>query len=195
MFFYFDEYSIECAGNSENEILFYQKVILPLFKKNFGFAPGLNYYSEGSTYGFRIYCKSLFIFFTKFIGLPIGKKYSKLRIPECFLNDSKLLIVFIRGVFDTDGCISFKKNNKYPTICLSSASFNFLTEISNILKKFNFSFYEVYNYKIYDQRFKKGFSLINRIELNGKNNIEKYMEIIGFSNPKHLSKIEKYKKW
>ena len=63
------------------------------------------------------------------------------------------------------------------------------------MKDLGFSFYEVYNYKVYDSRFESGYSQISRIELNGKKNFEKYMHIIGFSSPKHLNKIEKYKKW
>jgi len=90
---------------------------------------------------------------------------------------------------DTDGCITFKKKNKYPTLVLASASYIFVKEISLILKGWDFYFYEVYNYKVYDARFKNGFSIINRIEINGKNNLKKWMKIIGFSNPKHIRKI------
>src|SRR3989344_5945477 len=97
-----------------------------------------------------------------------------------------LLINFIRGLMDTDGCITFKKKNKYPTLVLASASYIFVKEISLILKGWDFYFYEVYNYKVYDARFKNGFSIINRIEINGKNNLKKWMKIIGFSNPKHI---------
>ena len=183
------EYSVECAGNSKDEIEFYEKVVNPLFKNLFGFSPKLNYYSLGSTYGFRIYSKSLFYYFVNVIGLPYGKKYSKLKIPACIINNNVFLINFIRGLMDTDGCITFKKKNKYPTLVLASASYIFVKEISLILKGWDFYFYEVYNYKVYDARFKNGFSIINRIEINGKNNLKKWMKIIGFSNPKHIRKI------
>ena len=185
------EYSVECAGNSEDEIEYYKTIILPLFTKVFGFVPKLGYYSKGSTFGFRIYNKSLFMYLTKFIGLPHGQKDSKLGIPKYFLNDKALLLAFIRGVFDTDGCVTFKKKYKYPTIVLGSASPDFIREISNVLKNEGFTFYEVYDYKRYDPRFKEGFSLISRIEINGKNNFEKYMNIVGFSSSKHLDKIKK----
>ena len=85
------EYSVECAGNSKDEIEFYEKVVNPLFKNLFGFSPKLNYYSLGSTYGFRIYSKSLFYYFVNVIGLPYGKKYSKLKIPACIINNNVFL--------------------------------------------------------------------------------------------------------
>jgi len=54
-----------------------------------------------------------------------------------------------------------------------------------------FTFYELYDYKITDPRFKKGYSIINKIEVNGKANFNLWMRKIGFYSPKHQLKIKK----
>lgn len=193
------EYSIKCVGNPKDEKSFYFNIIGPKFKNIFGFLPSIRYMDGGTTFGFRIFSKSLVNYFTKIIKLPLGRKYDSLKIPEIFLNDKELLISFIRGVFDTDGSICFKKgyhtHPHYPVICLSSRSNRFVKEIAKILKMLDFKFSKTYNYKVKDKRIKKGFTIINRIELSGRYNLKLWMERIGFSSPKHLNKIKNNEKW
>ena len=66
-----------------------------------------------------------------------------------------------------------------------------MKEIASELKKIGFNFYEVYDYKNKDERLKKGYSLISKIEINGRNNFRHWMNKIGFLHPKHLNKIKK----
>ncbi len=136
-------------------------------------------------------------YLTTTIGLPLGVKYNSLRIPHCFVNYRNLTLNFIRGVFDTDGCISFKKKYKlkpyYPVISLSSKSESFVREIATCLKKEGFKLVEIYNYKLDDNRVEAGFTTINRIELNGKHNLKHWCEKIGFWSPKHNNKIRRYR--
>jgi hypothetical protein len=190
------EYSITCAGNPIDERKFYHEVIGPMFKELFRFSPKIKHFKSDNTYGFVIFSKGLTTYLTEYIGLPKGKKYSKLCIPKKLKEKEELIVCFIRGLFDTDGCITFKKRYRdypyYPTISISSKSPSFILEVSNFLKIHGFTFYEVYNYKIKDKRFKKGFNLISRIELNGIERLQGFMENIGFKNPKHLNKISKY---
>ena len=108
-------YSLEIGGNPKDEKEFYHNIILPYFKKIFNITPLVRSFEE--TYGVRIFSKVLVLFLTREIGLPYGKKYSKLCIPKYFRKDKILLFAFIRGVFDTDGCITFKKRYKsFPYI-------------------------------------------------------------------------------
>jgi len=111
------EHVLKCVGNPKDEQAFYFKIIGPYFRKVFGFLPSLRYYDSNTTFGFSVYSKALFDFLTKIIGLPSGKKYSLLKIPFIFKKDKLLVINVLRGLFDTDGCITFKKNTrKHPTI-------------------------------------------------------------------------------
>jgi hypothetical protein len=118
--------------------------------------------------------------FSKFllsIGFPNGNKYEFLIIPQIFSNlpwnDLKLII---RGLFDTDGCIFGKKNEKYryPYICISSKSQKLRQQLQGILRQKGYPFY--FNN---DNLFMKGIK-----------NVTLWMEDIGTSNPKHRFKYE-----
>ena len=190
------EYSIKCVGNPKDEKPLYRKIIGQFFEEVFGFCPTMKYCDAGTTFGFVIYSKTLVKYLTGYIGLPLGSKYDSLKIPFIFLNNDDLLISFIRGVFDTDGSISFKKryrkNPYYPVISFSSKSHKFTKEVATALKKYGFKAAELYNYKLNDTRVKDGFTIINRIDLNGKDNLRLWIQKIGFLSPKHKNKIEKY---
>jgi len=184
------DYRIKCVGNPLDEVKFYKDILAPLFKKVFNVQLDLKYQDSNTTYGFYIYSKSLVGFFNEIFELPVGKKYDKLRIPT-IIKENNLTADFIRGLADTDFCVTFRGNRKFPSIVGSSKSKSFIKEISSELKKLGFTFYEVYDYKIEDNRFVDGCSFINKIEINGKENFNLWMDKIGFSSPKHLKKIEK----
>jgi len=190
------EYSLKCVGNPKDEKPFYKEIIGPLFQAVFGILPNIKSYDSGTTFGFIIYSKALILYLNQCIGLPVGKKYDSLCIPKKILDNDKLLINFVRGLFDTDGCISFKKKYKaipyYPVISFSSKSEKFVREIADVLKNKGFKIVEIYNYKIKDIRFKKGYNLISRIELNGMKNLCLWLNEINFYNPKHNEKINSY---
>ena len=189
-------YQLKCVGNPKDEKSFYFNVVGPKFKKVFGFIPNMRYHDSKTTFGFLVCSKILTNYLIKVIGLPSGRKYDSLRIPEIFLNNQQLLINFIRGAFDTDGCITFKKRYRnypyYPVISIASRSEFFIRDIANILNKLGLKIVEIYNYKKKDVRVELGYTVISRIEINGKNNSRLWIEKIGFSSPKHLEKIKKY---
>ncbi len=190
------DYIIKCVGNPKDEKELYFNIICPLFKKIFGFTPAIKMHDSGTTFGFVIYSKILYLYFIENICLPSGKKYEDLKIPVVFKIKKNLTISFIRGVFDTDGCMCFKRRYKevqyYPVISFSSKSKTFVFEIARILKELGFKIVETYDYKVFDKRFENGFSIINRIELNGNENLRLWLSKINFFSPKHLKKIEKY---
>jgi len=191
-----NEYSIKCVGNPKDEKDLYHKIIGPRFNDIFGFTPEIRLMDSNTTYGLRIHSKTLFRFFTEVIGLHYGRKDQKLNIPRIIKENPELTTYFIRGLFDTDGCISFKKKYTdkpyYPVITLNSQSKILVQEISQALKKKGFKVVEMYDYKVKDHRNREGFTIINRVELNGKDNLRLWLKKIKFDSPKHLNKIEEY---
>jgi intein/homing endonuclease len=191
-----NEYSLKVVGNPKDEKEFYHQVIGPRFEKVFGIFPRMKYHDSKTTYGFSVYSKSIYNYLTKVVGLPYGVKYPTLKIPEIFYREEKLVVAFVRGVFDTDGCISFKKSHKtypnYPVINLTSKSAEFIREIANFLSTLGLKFSVLYNYKQKDLRIVKGFTTVSRIDISGHINLHLWMDQIGFYSPKHLEKIRKY---
>ena len=190
------DYGLKCVGNPKDEQELYYEIVGPYFKEVFGFIPNIRLQDTNTTFGFVVLSKGLLRFLTDKVGLIKGRKDGKLGIPKIFKKDKEMIRPFNRGLFDTDGCMCFKRRYKdtpyYPVISLSSSSEKLIREVAQELKDIGFKVVELYNYKIFDSRFKKGFSIINRVELNGFNNLRLWLLTINFSSPKHLNKIKKY---
>lgn len=184
------EYCLNCGGNPEDEKEYYTHVIAPTFERVFGFIPNMKL--MGSTYGFTVYSRVIVLFLHEVCELPIGKKYDTLHIPNWIKHNSEYSKAFLSGVFDTDGNITFKGKYKNPSIQLASKSSNFIKEISLELTKRKFTTYVSLDKKQTDTRLKKGFSIISRLEIQGKTNFRKWEEKITFRSPKHNKKIINY---
>ena len=191
------DYEIKCVGNPKDEKDLYLNVISPLFEKEFGIKLTPKYYDKGTTFGIRLWSKALVEYFTRVIGLPKGKKYNSLKIPLMFKKNQRFIISFIRGLFDTDGCLNLKRgykyNKSYPVIVGSSKSKDFMAEISTILKSLNFKVREYFDKIKPDDRVENGFTIISSLELPGHENLIRWMRVINFWSPKHLQKYELWK--
>jgi len=187
---------ISCAGHRYDEEEFYKEVISPLFNELFGFYPKLKIFERDNTIGFKLGSKGITSFLIKQIGFPPGKKCDSMTIPIIFKESLSLELSILRGIFDTDGCICFKKRYRnypyYPVITIGLKNKALIKEIAQLLQKLNFKIVELYDYKKIDPRAKLGYTIINKVELNGKENLKKWMNVISSYNPKHLKKIKKY---
>ena len=138
------------------------------------------------SYGFELYSQGVWNFKTKALGIEAGKK-DNMTFPSILkVNDKEILCSFIRGLFDTDGSICFKSQNKikkyYPVISIALISKNIIFGAAEMLTMLGF---EPYRYQD-----KLGYWVI---VLNGYERLERYYEMIGWSNPKHLRKLKEWK--
>lgn len=126
----------------------------------------------------RVFKKEKIYFALNKIGLKISPKWNTMKIPDKY-SKGPLGLLVLKVLFDTDGHLSVFKNNgiPYPRIEIRLCPSPAQIQISNILDEFNF------NYKI--QALEKGKT---RIRISGKNQLEKWFELIGSSNPIHYSK-------
>ena len=164
------DYAILLVGNPKDEIEFYDSIIVPIFKKLFGIQIYPRITDHKTAYMTPIHSKALVEFFIKIFDFPIGKKYAKLKIPSIIKSDQKFVISFIRGLADTDFCISLKRRNKqhghYPVINCVSKSRTLIEELSKELAKLGFK------------------------ELVGHKKLLKWMDRIGFKSPKNIAKFK-----
>jgi len=171
-------------GN-KNERDYYDGFIKDLYKKLFNLDLNLKEYE--TTYGFELYSEAFWSFKNKILGIPAGRKNS-INLPDIIkVSDRDILTSFIRGLFDTDGSISFTRNydnyiNYYPTISLTLKSKDLMFGIAEILTMLGLE------PKIYPAAFDCW-----RIDLNGYNRLAKYSRLIGWSNPKKKDKVLKWK--
>lgn len=79
-----------------------------------------------------------------------------------------------------------------PVISIKMKSQKFIEQLSNILKELEFTF-SLYPDRYFDKRNNKT-STRYSINLARKENLERYIKLIGFSNPRHLTKLEIFNK-
>ncbi|MBM3234109.1 hypothetical protein FJZ19_03370 [Candidatus Pacearchaeota archaeon] len=182
------EYCIKCVGNPKDEQEYYNELIANLIKKLFNLEIKPKFHDKKTTYGVSIYSKSLVKYLTEFIGLPLGKKYSKLGIPKIFLKDKRLINNFISGVADTDFHLAIKRGY-YPVIKGVSKSKVFIEEIKKFLENDGFKVC-TYERKQFDDRVNKEI-ITYHIELSGYKQFLKWMNDIGFKHPKNQDKIDR----
>lgn len=179
-------YDYRLKGNPMDEREYYNNYIKPLYKKLYNLDIFPKEY--GYSFGFEIKSKALWQFKSKVLGIKTGDK-KDIYIPEALkINDLPILCSFIRGLFDTDGCLYFRSNygyeKYYPTITLNLASPNLIKNVGEILSMLGFQ-PKVYFYKDY-----------STIHLNGINSLKRYEKLIGWRNEKNLKRLQNWKdKW
>ena len=176
--------SITCSFSDDREYV--DNFVIPLIYEIFNIK--LQSIKLKNQNSIRIITRSKGLFyFLKDIGFNIGPK-NNIEIPSFILSNREFLIPFIRGLFDTDGSVALKKNYKYPVISLKQKSRRIIEQLEVILKEMGFSMYVEYDVIVNDKRWfsSKG----SRIYISGRRNLKKWIDIIGFSNPKHMRKAK-----
>lgn len=134
-------------------------------------------------------CSELYLFRRKDIrkiihevGLIPSPKWNRAVIPN-WIFEHKLTKFVLRGYFDTDGCVVITNNNgiKYPRLEMKISPSPMQEQFIRILKEHDFRFgvYKIGKGKV-------------RIQLNGKNQLQKWMQEISFSNQKHMRKAKQF---
>jgi len=180
-------YFIHVCGSIKDDYRFFKKVVAPILEHFTNKKIRIKKRIKQRMLQILFSDKKLFKFLNN-IGFPVGKKGTQLKIPKYF--DTKYLKYIIQGYFATDGSLVITNNNgiAYPRIEFSSISKPLLLQVLNHLRNIGMNG-NCYISKIYTN---KRYCTSYRIQFNGKDNLEKFIEMIGFVNPKHP---EKYKKW
>lgn len=180
---------ITYSGNLRNEKEFYKKILPKIIKKAYRVSPIYVERPEDNTVLLIVNSKDIVKFKSKVLKLPTGKK-EMIQIPKVFFENSNLLKHCIRGIADTDMCLSFQKNRKElytePRLEIYIQSKKLANQFKKILKKFKFTFaFEEKQGKY------KGFM----IRMYGRKNLFKWIKIFGFSNPWTNVKIKVWQKF
>jgi DNA-binding transcriptional regulator WhiA len=143
-------------------------------------------YRGPNSYGIQTTKKKITSFFIK-NGFKSGSKVYTVSIPNYIKHGNlKIKRAFIRGLFDTDGCIRFDKNRTsyhyYPKIEFNLASRPLRDGLFVLFRRLGFRAY-IWQYTRKDgEEFK--------ICLAGFANLEKWINEVSTSNPKHKDRIK-----
>ncbi len=155
---------------------------LKLIRDLFGVEPRISK-RKGKTTDIRTFHRNIVRFLIDNVGMATAPKGDRARIPGFYIDSVHVLDV-LRGCFDTDGSVVLANNNGilYPRIEIKICQSPMQNQIIKILKSngFRFGVYDLGNGHV-------------RIQMNGKKQLRKWSNEIGFSNPKHYRKAEKIK--
>lgn len=182
---------IDISGNVE-EKPYYDNHVIPIFNKAFKTKIKGRYFSRG-TYGFVTYNKKIRDYLFS-VGFPSGKKSHVVKVPQIILKskNKKIYSMFLRGLFDTDGCLSFDKRyskkykkfiNCYPRIIITTTSKELCRGASMLLKRLSIEHFS-FGYQPTNLKYHYKYTII----INGSNRLKKWMKLVGMKNNSKLSK-------
>lgn len=179
---YRTSYVFQITGDAKLDKVYYLKVLVPIIKKMSSSSNPIISVID-NTMRLTINSKELFLLFTKRFKFIPGKKVYSVKIPEEIINSGRveLLNACIRGIFDTDGTVFFDKRiaykQPYVRIGLHMKSKGLIRQVQAQLNK------QGINAKVTKN--------VELLQINGVASCSKFMEKVGFSNPRHLVKIRK----
>ncbi|MFH1664201.1 MAG: LAGLIDADG family homing endonuclease [archaeon] len=139
-------------------------------------------------FGVSVESNTLVNFFQE-LEVNVGKK-EELLVPDWIKNNENFSKAFIRGLFDTDGSISYKKNNTAKSnlhtvgvLSIVSTSKILITDVSFILSHLGLKHYVRIHKKSNGEKDAYRIDIYNPY-------LSKFMCVIGSHNPKHLTKFE-----
>lgn len=171
------------SGHKEDDRIYHVQFVVPLFKKLFNKNVKSCERRDENTRFIRTYDPVIFKSILKYF--PVGEKSDMLSIPFEIRDNPLLMNAFIRGFFDTDGCVFLDRRSiysyPYPRIVLEIVSQKLFKQVSSYL---------AIRFKISAKtRMRPGKVPIYVIELYGFSQVQKWLSTIGFSNRKHLDRL------
>jgi hypothetical protein len=152
--------------------LFYFNYLSNLIYKLFGIYPTIRREKLTNSVYLIIFSKNFCSFFKDKYNLPYGNKIkNKSKIPIEIIRNKNLSVACLRGLIDTDGCVSRRGRNG-SQFCLQFTSHNkdLLNQVDSIGKEL-----KIFTYRTG-----------NNVGTNKWSNIIKYFNLVGSSNPKHI---------
>ncbi len=193
----YSEYAL--LGDIREEREYYESYIIPLFNDAV-MMPILNRKVSGKGYptmgvfGFIVFNSKICKYFMD-LGLKPGPK-TNIKLPRLVTKAKpELQKAFLRGLFDTDGSIYFEKNysaksDKHirPKIKLGTTSKTLKEQLKQMLANLGIKVIDKKPYKG-----KRDKNMKYELVIYRKTDIEKWIKEIGFSNSKHITKIQIWK--
>lgn len=178
---------ITIVGSLE-EYGYFKNYVIPLIESLFDVEPKLRKRNDRNAFYIDLNSKEMMNYLTNKIGLVRGSKINA-HIPMIIKNNIELIPHFLRGLFDTDGCLKFSKQrtnrNFYPRIQYCFKDTFFSKEVFDLLLKIGF---DVGTWK------EGGNRDLVFYQISGTNNLEKWMKTVGSNNLIHKTKYLIWKK-
>jgi hypothetical protein len=191
---YSHAYRVIISGDLRNDYEYYNGFLIPLFQNMFNIKPCIKT-QRINELNLAYSSKALTTLFKHVFNIPQNKK--NVSIPSQILNSNNdIKAAFLRGLADTDFSLTFKKKFKnrhyYPRICAKFGNGHLVEETVSMLRSLGFS--KIVTFATKNRRGDKWHDCFV-IDINGRDNLDRWMRLIGFDNPKHVTKYEVWRKY
>jgi intein/homing endonuclease len=132
------------TGSWDNDSEYYKIFIQPTMQSFFGYSGRLYHRKDDDSARYWITNKYIVNWFLN-IGLPLSPKTDTIKIPNRLIENKKLAIACLRGIFNSDGCVfrryskQYKNHSKlysnYAVIEIKVKSNELLNQIKEILSE------------------------------------------------------------
>lgn len=175
-------YIVKIAGNLREDYEYHSNYVSKLIKELLKEKPKIRRILKQNELFSIVYGKKI-TDFLKSKGLNSGnKKENNQTIPKWICSNKKYLSACLRGLIDTDGSVHhISKRDKSARISFTSYIPSLINDVHRFLNKLG-----IKTSKIIMNR---------RIYISNKSGVNKYTKIIGFSNPKHLRRLQNLQKY
>ena len=185
---------ITIAGSSD-DLFYFQRRVIPLFKSCFPVVHPRIVHPKGKNAVYlEIENEDIFKFFIETFSLQRGPKYTAC-VPEIVISNTSFIPSFLRGLFDTDGCLKFSKQNRtysyYPRIRLALVSSPIAHQIHSLIQKIGFNSNKCV-------RLNHGYKTMKELvtyEISGSEALEEWMRVVNPANPVQIAKYLYWKKF
>ena len=180
------KYQIGVVGSPKTDKAYFEK-IKSLIWSEFGKKVEIKERERGLRINF--YSKETVDLLVNYFKIPSGRKSDKILVPDQISADWELTKHTIRGLVDTDGSVFVTKKPgilRYPSIELNTINQKLAIQLRELLIKRGFRVTKIWSHfplKGYKNA-KRGY----KVCLNGQNNLKKWINEIGFSNPYKLER-------
>jgi len=180
--------SYALRGHINDDKEHYNNIINKLYLNLYNLNLSLRDMPKDGVYGFQKWSSNLVNFKHKILGLTLGKKLN-IKIPDILTKKEKFVSSVIRGIFDTDGTIYLepKRGKLYPRIEISTISKELGHQLNILINRLGLRstiYLELVKNLNWNNKYK--------INIRGKEMLNKWMQIINPHNPKHIKKFEFY---
>ena len=187
-------HSVRYYGHGEDDWIFISEILPRIVKQLYNKDVKARKCSDSNKCVLNV-CSKAIAKFKQNLGLSVGKKKIT-DLPDFVKHDKKLLINCIRGIADTDFSLYFTKNDKgeyaQPVISCVMDNKGLVQNLGRYLE--NLGFKVNLRFDVKRSRNKKQLTE-HHLVIYGKNSLEKWMQIIGFYNPKQFTKYEGWKRF
>jgi len=165
------------SGNAVSDKAYLQDYVRPLLDRAFRTHACIRFRNSSRTVDLIVRSKGLIEWLVEH-GFPVGKK-GQISIPQKIVRlPFGKLRHLVRGLFDTDGCLSARKSEGYrdPFVLISSSSAPLRRQLKSILRGQDFPAYDS----------------SNMVGVKGAKHVRRWFREIGSSNKRNLSR---YNRW